>query len=68
MAKKPASALARILVVACVCMFRVDPVALEIVASPVLVRALIQTVARQLVATLDHFPMFGERRGRFVNR
>jgi hypothetical protein len=61
MAKKSASALACILVAACACVFRVDPMALQIVTSPVLVRALAQTIARQLIGTVDHFrtlPMF----------
>ena len=55
MAKKPASIFARILVVACACAFRVDPIALQIVTSPVLLRALIRTIARELVGTFDHF-------------
>ena len=46
MAKKPASTLTRILVAACAYAFRVDPITLQIVASPVLVRALIRTIAR----------------------
>jgi hypothetical protein len=61
MGKKPASALAHIAVAACAGVFRVDPMALEIVASPVLIRALIQTIATQIVSTVHHFstlPMF----------
>jgi hypothetical protein len=55
MAKKPASTLTRILVAACACAFRVDPITLQIVASPVLVRALIRTIAGQLVDAGDLF-------------
>jgi hypothetical protein len=55
MAKKPASALAHIMVATCAGIFRIDPLALQIVTSPVLVRALIETIARQLVDAVDHF-------------
>jgi hypothetical protein len=55
MAKKPASVLARIMVATCAGIFRVDTMALQIVTSPVLVRALIETVGRQLVDAVDHF-------------
>src|SRR5262249_32346176 len=62
MARKPTSAVAGILVVACACAFRVDPMALQVVTSPVLVRALIRTVAGQLVGMVAHcraLPTFG---------
>jgi hypothetical protein len=55
MAKKPASALAHIAVAACAGVFRVDPMALQIVTSPVLIRALIQTIAVQIVSTVHDF-------------
>jgi hypothetical protein len=53
MAKTRASSLARILIAACACVFRVDPMALQIVTSPVLVRALVWTIAGQIVGAID---------------
>jgi hypothetical protein len=55
MAKKPVSAVAPLLIAACACVLRVDPMALQIVTSPVLVRALIRTTAHQIANTVDHF-------------